>query len=463
MLWEIYLLNKLVFSSTTLLRTLQDFPQPSGYMVAFSGGVDSTCLLHAIAELRQQLLVPVPIRAVHIDHGLQQNSGNWASHCQQICNKLHIDLLILPLDLKPIPGESIEALARQARLAAFATTLGANEMLLTAHHQNDQAETLLLQLLRGSGLAGLAGMPYFTTFAAGWLARPLLKVTQMQLDAYARINQLDWVEDPSNAKINFDRNYLRHHLLPMVAKRWPAYSVTLSRSAEHCAEAMDLLDHLLTPYLLKTRGNRPGTLSIKALQVLSPSLCRAVLRRWIHDQGFLMPNKKHLERIRSELMLANADRSPLITWKNTEVRRYRDDIFLLSPLPSLPKMMPIRWHSGQPCQLPTGMGSLHQVQVSGSGIDPISWNQGHIEIHFKKPGLHCQANKVGYRYHLKTIYQQHGIPDWLRPYIPLVYLNNKLVAIAGICLCQHNADVIVSQQGIQIIWHGATYPFDMVR
>jgi tRNA(Ile)-lysidine synthase len=209
------------------------------------------------------------------------------------------------------------------------------------------------------------------------------------------------------------------------------------------------------------------------LQALKPNLCRAILRYWIREQGFLMPDSKHLERIRCELMPAALDRSPLVAWSGTEVRRYRDDIFLLTPLVPPPAPIPIRWLAGQNCDLPEGLGYLRQIQTQEAGIDPISWSQGHIEVRFGMKGLQCQPAKKAHKRRLKDIYQQHSIPDWLRSYIPLVYLDGELIAVAGICLChQHTNNIaplirgvrgfrthIVEQQGIKIVWEAAPNPF----
>ena len=439
------------FSGEVLLRTLQDLPRPPCYRIAFSGGLDSTCLLHALASLRERL--DIPLEALHLDHGLHTDSGRWAAHCREVCEGFGIALRVRVLEVRPIPGMSLEALARQARLTAYQAQLGKDELLLTAQHQDDQAETLLLQLLRGSGLAGLAAMPQLTALPPGWLARPLLTVTRAQLHAYARCHQLTWLEDPSNSDTHFDRNYLRHRVFPLLTQRWPACAATLARSAGHCAEAMELLEQLTTSQLERVRGNRPGTLSVAALSALEPALCRALLRRWIREQGRQVPDSRRLDRIRREVLCAAPDRSPRVDWADIEVRRYRNELFLLGSLPP-PPAGPIAWPQGTSCRLPVGLGSLHLHPTRAAGLDPVRWNRSVATVRFGATGERCRAADTAHRTRLKDLYRRHAVPNWLRPYVPLVYLDGELIAVAGVCLCDHH---LVEGEGLGLTWDG--HPF----
>ena len=213
-----------------LLDQLAQMPAASRYRVAYSGGCDSHVLLHALAGVREQLAAP--LAAIHINHRLSEQAGAWAEHCRRICTALDIPLVEVTVHAHPGLGESPEAAAREARYSAWRELLQAGEGLLLAQHQDDQAETLLLQLLRGSGPKGLAAMPPMTDFAAGWLGRPLLGQSRAALCRYAREQALDWIEDPSNLDTDLDRNYLRHELLPVLQARWPSAALTLSRAAD---------------------------------------------------------------------------------------------------------------------------------------------------------------------------------------------------------------------------------------
>ncbi|WP_373507790.1 tRNA lysidine(34) synthetase TilS, partial [Thiocapsa sp.] len=230
---------------------------PSGdCWVAFSGGTDSTALLHAAVNRPDHS--PGTLRAIHIDHGLHPDSPLWADHSCRICDALGVPIVLRRLHLTPIPGESLEATAREARYRALAAVLRPGDLMLTAHNQDDQAETLLLALLRGSGVHGLAAMPREAELGRGRLVRPLLDVPRATLEQYVRSFGLSWIEDPSNTSLRMDRNYLRNSIVPLLRARWPGLSATLSRSAGHCAEAAQLVDGLAAELMGACAGSHPG-------------------------------------------------------------------------------------------------------------------------------------------------------------------------------------------------------------
>ncbi|MCU7883559.1 MAG: tRNA lysidine(34) synthetase TilS, partial [Candidatus Thiodiazotropha sp. (ex Lucinoma annulata)] len=278
----------MTLTATRLLESLKQLPQASCCHLAFSGGLDSCVLLHLLAELRLQL--PYELRAIHVHHGLQAEAGEWQRHCENICESHDIPLDNVQLTLTPIAGESIEAVAREARYQAFAECMGEGDLLLTAQHQDDQAETLLLQLLRGSGPAGLAAMPLLARFEPGWLARPLLQVSRLTLEAYAQQHALTWHDDPSNQNLRFDRNFIRHQVMPLLRSRWPAASMTLSRAARFSGELLTLVKEEAEEDLVKARYGDSDTLSITALKQLHSVRLRNLLRHWIAASGATMPN-----------------------------------------------------------------------------------------------------------------------------------------------------------------------------
>lgn len=410
------------FTPARLAARLAALPVPPRYWVAYSGGLDSSVLLHALAVIRQDL--PAPLIALHLDHGLQAGSGQWAAHCREICQGLGIPLRERALGLAPRPGESLEALAREARRAAFQAALGHGDLLLTAQHQDDQAETLLLQLLRGAGLAGLAAMPALVALPPGYLARPLLGFGRAQLHAYAEAAGLTWVEDPSNADRAFDRNYLRHELMPRLARRWPAHGETLARAARHCAEAQGLIDDLAREDLARCQGRRPGSLLVSALERLEPPRRRALLRHWIRVRGFATPNAPRLERILKDVAGAAPDRTPRVSWPGVEVRRYRDELFILPPLPPPPRES-LSWEEPAiPLELPPGLGRLRWV---GEGVP-----DGPLGVSFRAGGERCPLpGGAGHR-SLKKLFQARGVPDWLRSHVPLIQGRDGRLAVAGL-------------------------------
>lgn len=401
--------------------------------VAYSGGLDSTVLLHALAEVRQ--LRTLDLAAIHIDHGLNPASADWAEQCRLVCSGLGIPLVLRRLDLRRRAGESLEALAREGRYAMLREIAGPDDLVLSAQHRDDQAETLLLALLRGSGLKGLAAMPRISPLGRAWLVRPLLDYGRADLLAYARARGLSWVEDPSNGDQGFDRNFLRARVLPVLAERWPACAHSLSRAAAHCAEAQGLIEGLAAAEIAHLGGSRPGTLSLTALGARDPALQAAVLRHWIRGLGLPVPDRRHLGRIRDELPGARQDRRPLVAWPGAEARRYRDDLYVMAPLPAQPASVRLGWRRGE-LALSPGLGRLRLLSArTGWEQDPETRWPGGLEVGFAGEGQHCQPWGQAHHRRLKHLFQEAGIPPWLRPLVPRLYAEGRLVAVGDLWRC----------------------------
>jgi len=435
------------FLPELLLPRLTALPAARKSWVAYSGGLDSSVLLHALVTIRDQL--PFALYALHVDHGLHQDSHSWAAHCVRICARLGVPLQIWCLDLAPVRGESLEAVARQARYASMAERLGSDDLLLAAQHRDDQAETLLLALLRGSGPAGLAAMPPVAPLGRGRLVRPLLEFGRAALLDYARSWKLQWLEDPSNRDLRHDRNFLRHRVLPRLTERWPACATSITRSAAHCAEAQAIIDPLARNASLEVAGQRPGTLSIERLLNLTLPLRKAVLRQWFRGQGRVLPNAGNLDRILTEVMTARADANPLVAWPECEVRRYRDDLFAMAPLPPVPPPAPICWCRGI-LTLPDGLGCLGLLAVDGRNLDPQDVFVHGLEVRFGVTGLFCRWEREKHRRSLKKLLQERGVPPWMRPYIPLIFTQSDLVAVGSLWICYPKD--MMWEQGFQIGW-----------
>ncbi|MBS1199890.1 MAG: tRNA(Ile)-lysidine synthetase [Proteobacteria bacterium] len=289
--------------------------------VAFSGGMDSVALLHAARELAGHQPA-LSLRAVHVDHGLQPAAVQWADHCREHCRRLAVPLEVVELGLEVGKGESVEAEARHERYAALAARLAPGECLLTAHHADDQLETVLLQLFRGAGVAGLAAMPDAAPLGPGLHLRPLLDTARDELVAYATALGLEWIEDPMNAEGRYDRAFLRHVVLPAILARWPSVARTVGRSARHLGEAKRLLE------ALARLDGRPlvdgqGRLDIAGLRALPRERQVNVLRWWMAEQGLGTPSTARLESILRDVVPARPDAHPVVTWPTGEVRRYR--------------------------------------------------------------------------------------------------------------------------------------------
>jgi tRNA(Ile)-lysidine synthase len=439
------------FSPASLLAQLMRYPAPSGYLVAYSGGCDSHVLLHALAAVREQLPVP-NVEVIHINHGLQSEAPQWQAHCKNVCNRLDLPYRSVAVEARAQSGESPEAAARAARYTAFSEHLGERQMLLLAHHQDDQAETLLLQLLRGSGVKGLAAMPEVTHFAGGWLARPLLFYTHEMLCDYARQQQLQWIEDPSNFDTELDRNFLRHEVFPKLQERWPSASVLLSRASEHQAEAAALLNELAALDWQQVEGTSPNQIRLTALARLSVARQRNLVRYWIGERcGLPLPDSRHLERIFAEVIGAGEDAEPLVSWAGVNVRRFRDVLVVESAVPPVDN----RWRSLWDCEgtlaLPGGTDYLEARDKSGAGLARRYVATG-VEVAFRQGGERVQLPGREHRHQLKKLLQDWGVPPWERDRIPLIYIKGELAQVVGYCVCAPFA-AVADEPGVDIVLH----------
>jgi tRNA(Ile)-lysidine synthase len=421
------------FSPDYLLQQLRRYPDTSCYQVAFSGGLDSHALLHALCKLRAVL--DAGIRAVHVNHGLQQDAGHWESQCRQVCAGLQVPYVSLTVDGKARRGESPEAAARSARYTALADWLPAQHCLLTAQHQDDQAETLLLQLLRGSGVNGLAAMPVLTTLGAGRHLRPLLAVSREMLQQYADANGLSWIEDPSNADTAFDRNYLRQQVLPVLRERWPAVASSLSRSASHCADAAHLLADLAEQDLHALTG-RENTLSLTGIVALPYARQGNVLRHWIKQLSGKTPPAAVLARILHDVTGSRRDSEPCVRWGSFEIRRYREEMFLLHQTGIEEQPGEKDWVLAAPLALPGAGGILTATAETGCGIRVAAVPDGRVRVAWRQGGECCMPAGRGHHHSLKKLFQERGIPPWERSRIPLIYIQDRLAAVAGLWICE---------------------------
>lgn len=368
--------------------------------------------------------------AVHVDHGIHPASSQWADWCSRRCQRLGVAFCGLEARVAPAPGDSLEAAARHARYALLAEAMGPGDVLLTAHHRDDQAETLLLHLLRGSGVAGLAAMPACRPFGPGWLARPLLGLDRRTLRAYLEERGLDWLDDPGNADLGFDRNFLRHQVIPLLQQRWPGAVACLTRSARHCAEAEQLLQGQVAALLPALRP-APDQLALPGLAAQPLALRHQILRVWLKEQGCALPNSRQLQRLCVELVEAARDRNPVVAWAGHEVRRYRERLYLLRrPLPALEAEALYRWPETADLSLP-GNGRLC---LEPGGVDAAAWAAYGIEVRYRTGGERCRPGRNGLERPLKQLLQEAEIPPWLRPRVPLLFLDGELALAPGVCV-----------------------------
>lgn len=419
------------FTPAALVEALAGCTSKARYWVAFSGGLDSHVLLHALVSLRGRLAGE--LHAVHVNHGLHGDADGWAEHCRRVCAGLHVPCRVLQVDASPVAGESPEAAARWVRYEAIASLMASGDTALTAHHQDDQAETLLLHLLRGSGPHGLSAMSPCRPFAGGRLARPLLGFPRAALHHYAESQGLRWVEDPSNKEDRYERNFLRNQIMPALKMRWAALPAVLVRAAAHQAEAAKLIDALADIDLATLRGPRQDVLRVDVLGGLSPARQRNALRRWIRALGLPLPTTRHLDRVLGDVVAAGEDRTPLVRWHGAEVRRYRNQVYAMPPLAPHDARAVLDWRLPEPLVLPAGR--LEAEAATGAGLRAAVCPTDRVEVRFRQGGERCHLAGRRNSQALKKLLQAHGVPPWLRDRIPLIYIGDQLAAVGDRWVC----------------------------
>jgi tRNA(Ile)-lysidine synthase len=415
------------FGPVWLARRLRELLGPlrgAQLCVAYSGGADSTALLAALAALRNRS--GFTLRAVHLNHQLQPQAASMAAAAQASARRLGVACRVLPARVRVARGESLEAAARDVRYAALRAQLHPGEWLLLAQHRDDQAETLLLQLLRGAGIAGLAAMPE----RAGVLLRPLLDLPRAALRAYLARRGLKWREDPSNADERFDRNYLRRQVMPRIETRWPAAGATIARSARLAAEAQQLLEAQADQVLRAAADG--AALQVPVLRRLGPAACRNALRRWLSQRELPLPDQRRLQELAGPLLRARYDAQPQVAWPGALVRRHRDLLYAFpvpagpAPAPGDPAPLRWDWRAHPKLALPGG-GSLRLAR-DPSGPLALAALPARFDVRFRVGGERLAARHG--RQTLKRLLQEHHLPPWLRGAVPLLYQGERLVAVA---------------------------------
>ncbi len=435
-----------------LAARLAELPDHRHLLIAFSGGLDSSVLLHALRRIRPES----PLLAIHVHHGLHDRADAMADFCAATAARLDIPFVLAEVAVERA-GQGIEAAARDARYQALRERMRGDDILLTAQHADDQAETLLLQLLRGAGPKGLAAMPRLKRFEPGWLARPLLELRRDELRAWALAEGVDWREDPSNRDTVIDRNYLRHEVMPRLRARWPGVATTLSRSAALCAEHEQALAALLDRHPASPGNEEP--LSLAALRDCIESEQRLILRDWLRRQGLRPPAQRHLHAALEMLLNAAPDRQPEIRLGDGRMlRRYRDALYV-SPLAceDKPPTMPIPWRGDDSLRLPDGGILESRISATGAGIDMAYWRGMRRSIRYRQGGERLTPVGACHGLSLKAFYQQRAIPPWQRAWIPLLYLDEQLAAVGDLCI----AAPFAARTGPAITLHwSATEPSD---
>lgn len=476
------------FDEQTLAPWLPTLTRAPSLLVGFSGGLDSTVLLHALCRL----LSSQKLRAIYVNHGLSPNAATWQAHCEQVCQSLGVALQVEKVTVT-VAGKGLEEAAREQRYRAFTKYLGKGGLLLLAHHRDDQVETVLFRLLRGSGPRGLAGMPVRRPLGQGELLRPLLTVGRDELQAWASAEGLTWIEDESNAGTDFDRNFLRLEVLPQLARRWPDLHRRILRSAHDCGASDQLLREVGEEDLqrLGERTERLGwSLPVAELEALSPSRRTNLLRTWLALRGLPTPGHRLLTTVCNDLLPARDDAAPLVRFgegrqeepsgskplrgemahgetfvggvlqgeelqegrlqgggfQGGELRRYSGRLFLLpGHLPPVAQNTLLRWHPDTPLALPGNFSLTARTTIGGLRL-PAS---GELEVRFRQGGERCKpVGRAGSR-PLKKLLQEQGLEPWLRDRVPLIFVDGELAAVGDLFVCEGFAE---EGEGMGLVW-----------
>ena len=411
------------------LNSLKDFfnsyNKVSKFIVGFSGGLDSTTLLHVMHAFE------LPVHAVHINHNLFKDSDIWEQHCKEFCKQQGINLSVEHLTIDKVTKKSIEELARNARYQSLFQFVGEQDALVTAHHKNDLAETLILQLMRGSGPPGLAAMQKDSTTKYGRQLRPLLDCSRDDILEYADNNSLKWIEDPTNQNTDFNRNYVRMEILPRLMERWPATLQTLSRVVELQANTLQCLRDLANVDLSKAKTDDSHVLNIGVLQTIHEVRLLNALRGWISNHAMRAPSKKLLEQIAKDIVYKQStDTSPVQTWEDGEIRRYRDRLYLMKPLPEHDPSQVLKWNINQPLLIESLGLSLSRSDLEQNSVS-IPPGTDMLTIRFRQGGERLKPFGKKHHRSLKNLFQEADLPPWQRDRIPLIYYQDELISVLG--------------------------------
>jgi tRNA(Ile)-lysidine synthase len=433
-----------------LRAAIARWPEPVAeprFIVAFSGGLDSTVLLAALCRLG----LATRVRAVHVDHGLQAEAARWAEHCAAAAHAFGVEFMAVRVAVDRDSGSGLEAAARDARYRALGDNLGPGDVLLTAHHRDDQLETVLLRLLRGSGVRGLRGIIGFGSYGHGFLGRPLLAFTRAELEAQGRAWGLGWIEDPSNRSTRHDRNFLRLTVLPPLLERWPAAVDNVARLAEQMAEAEEILTGVAAEDARAIAV--PGRVPRAALERLDAARQRNLLRYVLREAGLGVPSALKVDELRRALLDARADAQPLVRWPGGEGRVYRQQLHLLPTLPA----PSARGRDGVVTRAAGWRGPEGDVALEpagGAAGVPDAWLDDGLALRFRVGGEELHPLERRHRQPLRHWFQEAGVLPWMRSRIPLLYRGDVLVAVGDLWLTDDVAQVSPTEPRWRVVWTG---------
>ncbi|MDA9014772.1 tRNA lysidine(34) synthetase TilS [Porticoccaceae bacterium] len=415
-------------------------------MLGLSGGMDSILLLKLLSEQVDTKL----IQAVHVNHGLSDSADQWQQFVEGYCRQLGVDFYAEKVQLV-VSGEGVEAAARDARYAVFERRLKKDGLLFLAHHADDQVETVVYRLLRGSGSKGLAGMPESRPLGLGQLIRPLLAYSKEAIHREANNRDLKWIEDESNLDDRFDRNYIRNQVIPVIAKRWPAYPQAVMHSAGLNDQANQLSQDLALEDLarLDVLDERAGwSISMDGLSNLSVLRQKNVLRYWSEIKNLPAPSSKIINEILSSVVAARQDASPEVIWRRQCWARFQSRLYLLRcQNKNIQQDQSMYWDMQHPLVL-ADKNRLDAQRAKGNGLVASAES---IEIRYRQGGERCKPQGRDRSSSLKKLLLEYQLPPWLRDRVPLFYVQDQLVAVGDLWVCE-GWGAKPEESGMEIHW-----------
>ena len=419
-------------------------PAHGSILVGLSGGVDSVVLLHMLHKLSARY--SWQLSALHVHHGISLNADAWAKFCTDLCERVGIPFHVERVDITPLRAHGIEAAARKLRIAAFSRQ--ACDYVALAHHADDQAETLLLQMLRGAGVRGASAMPMLALSAGSpGLLRPLLHCSRREILDYASAQGLQWVEDESNSNDSYPRNYLRHRVMPLLSTHFPAYRETLGRSARHFAEATQLLDELARQDAGQALDG--NAMRVGALRALSLTRAKNLLRYFLHTQGAPMPQSAHLDEMLRQLCDARQDAAVEVRVGEFQLRRYRDSVYLLPETAEFDRALSLPWQGEKMLDWVPLAKRLHFSHTTGAGISFRKLQRAQVTLRLRNGAEVIRPHPAAAKRTLKNLLQQHRIPPWERMRLPLLFCGEDLACVVGVAI---DADYLAdeSEDGVLV-------------
>ena len=425
------------------------FDNSNHIVIAYSGGIDSSVLLNIMCANKEHLKQSIEV--IHVNHGLHEKSSNWEDFCKKECEKYKVTFKSIKIQEDCPKENSVEAWARNMRYKLISKHVKKNDILITAHHKDDQVETFFLQLLRGSGVHGLASMPVIKEFKNGFHVRPFLSFQRNEITKYAKENNISWIDDETNLDINYQRNFLRHNVLPTIDANWLSYRESILRVISHQADSMKIHNEIAQLDMEKISCNDTSNLHVGLIKELSEERKKNLIFFWLKNLNLETPSSKHMKQIISALINSDQQKSPCVNWGNTEVRRYKKFLYASNIVDNHESDIEITWDINSPLMIEGE--TLTTIESQGKGLSKECIKDANIIIRYRHGGEKIYTNSLSQSKSIKQLFQERSVLPWLRNKIPLIYINDELAVVPGFCVGRKfSADK--NESSLDILWSG---------